>query len=104
MLTYLFRIHNTHKHRRGAHEAALRRWLEALEAANSQLRAMGHRGHAPLLRQQVGTAWSRIAHCLGNAAQRTVCGMQRQYPVLQTWKPKVGPLEVICMRIQTDLI
>jgi len=39
--------------KRGAHEAALRKWLEALEAANAQLRGLGREGHVNLLRQQV---------------------------------------------------
>lgn len=46
--------------RRGAHEAGLRKWLEALEAANSQLKGLGREGHIHMLRQQV----------LGGAAQR----------------------------------
>ena len=40
--------------KRGAHEAALRKWLEALEAANAQLRGLGREGHINMLRQQVG--------------------------------------------------
>ncbi|KIY92560.1 hypothetical protein MNEG_15403 [Monoraphidium neglectum] len=39
--------------KRGAHEAALRKWLEALEAANSQLHGLGREGHVHTLRQQV---------------------------------------------------
>lgn len=42
-----------HHHRRSAHEAALRKWLEALEAANAQLRGLGREGHVSVLRQQV---------------------------------------------------
>jgi hypothetical protein len=44
--------------KRGAHEAALRKWLEALEAANNQLRGLGAVGHINMLRQQV-RAWGR---------------------------------------------
>lgn len=48
--------------KRGAHEAALRKWLEALEAANAQLHALGREGHVNTLRQQVGAGlciWRR---------------------------------------------
>jgi hypothetical protein len=45
--------------RRGAHEAALRKWLEAFEAANAQLRGLGRDGHVNLLRQQVRGAGRR---------------------------------------------
>ncbi|KAI8463417.1 MAG: hypothetical protein J3K34DRAFT_444097 [Monoraphidium minutum] len=39
--------------KRGAHEAALRKWLEAVEAANAQLTGLGRDGHTNTLRQQV---------------------------------------------------
>ncbi|KAI8469921.1 MAG: hypothetical protein J3K34DRAFT_511741 [Monoraphidium minutum] len=39
--------------RRGGAEAALRKWMEALEAANGRLRGLGREGHFNALRQQV---------------------------------------------------
>jgi hypothetical protein len=45
--------------RRGVHEAALRKWVEALQVANAQLLTLGREGHLSVLQHQVGRGRSR---------------------------------------------
>jgi hypothetical protein len=54
--------------KRGAHEAAVRKWIEALEAAHAQLVALGREGHVSVLQHQVGRGRARLSvkgwHCV----------------------------------------
>lgn len=40
--------------KRAAHEAALRKWTEALDHVNTTLKGLGRGGHIATLRHQVG--------------------------------------------------
>lgn len=57
--------------KRSGQEAALRKWLGALEAVSSQLKGLGREGHTSTLRHQVSEfCWCCLFVCFGWAGNK----------------------------------